>query len=341
MDEYAIALEKSLIEIDNEETSDKMIEIVNMKLSNHYCGIWIKRGKNIRVDSCMIFENGHQINLGLLPRDTSQICKYKVCEVTISNSQIRDSEGGNVNGIKTLSNCTGIKILNNLIANNNQDGIDLYPGGLDVVIQNNTIRDNRIHGIEVKMYKEYLPHQTGQIRNVQINGNNIIKNKYNGITCLDTIGIDYYAKGISISDNRIDSNGIYGIFSKLPVLIKNNILYNNGLKANRNNPQQIIGYPGIFLLNGRPKDPSFIINNEIIEQAPNDTISLAFWMVVTEAKSNTTISDNKIVISDSSPFKFKKYGVGLIHSSGFTSGKYVEKYNEFYGSFKTKVVVDK
>jgi len=120
-----------------------------------------KKGKNIRIDSCLIFENGHQINLGLIHRDSSQRRKYSVKNVTISNSQILDSKGGNVNGIKTLSNCTGIKIVNNLIANNNQDGIDLFPGGLDVEIRGNTIRDNKVHGIEVKMTSEYPPHQIG------------------------------------------------------------------------------------------------------------------------------------------------------------------------------------
>jgi len=160
MDTYTPTHEKSLIEIDNENANGN-IEIVNMKLSNHYCGIWAKRGKNIRIDSCLIFENGHQINLGLIHRDSSQRRKYSVKNVTISNSQILDSKGGNVNGIKTLSNCTGIKIVNNLIANNNQDGIDLFPGGLDVEIRGNTIRDNKVHGIEVKMTSEYPPHQIG------------------------------------------------------------------------------------------------------------------------------------------------------------------------------------
>jgi len=44
MDTYTPTHEKSLIEIDNENANGN-IEIVNMKLSNHYCGIWAKRAK--------------------------------------------------------------------------------------------------------------------------------------------------------------------------------------------------------------------------------------------------------------------------------------------------------
>lgn len=88
MDDYVPAGDsaKSLIEIDNEKKLDEKIEIVNMTLSNHYSGVWIKRGRNIVLDSCLIYNNGHQIYLGYLPKDSTQIYKYSVNEVTIKNS---------------------------------------------------------------------------------------------------------------------------------------------------------------------------------------------------------------------------------------------------------------
>lgn len=226
-----------------------------------------------------------------------------------------------------------------MIANNVQDGIDLYPGGLDVLIRNNIIRDNGIHGIEVKMYDKYHPDQTGQIYNVKIDSNKIINNGFNGVACLDP-GEIYYAQGITITGNRIDSSGKYGIYSELPIRIENNLLSRNGLKPNVKFDSRPIGYPGIYLLNGRPDKPSYVINNEIVDQAPISEINLAYWMVVTQAKSNTTITNNKFVISPGFPYHFSKYGVGLINSSGYTNGKYVENENKFSELFSTKVVVN-
>ncbi len=340
MDKYIPAREKSLIEIDNENVAGS-IDIVNMNLSNHYSGIWVKRGENIRIDSCLIFDNGHQINLGLIPRDTSQICNYKVHEVTISNSQIRDSKDGDVCGIKTLSNCTGIKIVNNLIANNNQDGIDLFPGGLDVEIRGNTIRDNKIHGIEVKMTKEYPPHQTGKIIHVIIDSNKIINNKNNGITCLDPdTSYFYYARGISITKNQIDSSGFYGIFSQLPVTINNNILSNNGLKPNVYTLQiPLKGYNGIYLLGGRSNDTSNVLYNSIIDQAPIKKIKLIYYMVVNGAKAITNIKDNSLFVTENHNPSIEKYGIGIINCYNYVDGNYVRENNLFSDGFKRNVVV--
>lgn len=333
MDQYAPAEERSLIEIDNRKKFKGKISIKNMKLSNHYSALWIKRGQNIDIDHCIIFDNGHQINLGFL-QDSLNINKYKVNHVNIRNSEIRDSKDtGNINGIKTLSNCTKINIIGNLIAANEQDGIDLFPGGLDVVIKDNIIRDNRVHGIEVKMAEKYKPSQTGQIKRVIIERNKIINNSYDGIACLDK-AINYYAKGITISDNQIDSSGIYGIRSELPVIIKNNKLKNNGLIPNLKNTSNPVGYTGIYLLNVRPNSRNIIKNNIIIDQAPILGINHAYWLTMNNVRSFTEIIDNEFIISTSTiNNNLNKYGISIMAPANSFDETQIRQGNMFSKNF--------
>lgn len=339
MEEYDSAEEKSLIEIDNAKEYNGKIAIKNMKLSNHYAGIWVKRGRNIDIDRCIIFDNGHQINLGFL-QDKLNIHNYKVSRVNITNSEIRDSKkSGDINGIKTLSNFTKIKIINNLIEANEQDGIDLFPGGLDVLIKDNIIRDNRVHGIEVKMTEQYTPQQTGQIKRVKIKNNTIINNLHDGIACLDGAA-NYYAKGISILDNQIEASGKYGIRSELTVKIEGNTLKNNGLTPNFKEPKKPIGFTGIYLLNLRPDSRSTIKNNTIIDQAPISGIHKVYWLNLQNVHSFTEIVENKFMISTPT-FDKKPSNIGIrIKSPPYAfDEKQVRQRNTFSKGFTEKVQV--
>lgn len=350
IDNFSLSMEKyvnskyshGLIDIENEWKSGKApIIIKRLQLKNHYSAIWIKKGNHIRIDSCHLEGNAHQIQLGHLGVNPVELHKYKVDDVSIKNCKIINSLGGNSNGIKTLSNCTGILIESNLISNNVQDGIDLYPGGVDVIIRNNTIANNTIHGVEVKMYKDYLPAQTGQIKNVIISGNHILNNGNSGILCWDSIGVPYYPTGVSIEENKIDSNGYYGICSFFPVSIQRNILSKNGLQKNLTRPTNPVGYTGILLLNGRPNESYHINGNQIIDQAPIKGINTTYSLTISGILSPVELTGNKFIISNPKDtiLSQAKYGLGIVNSKKHVDTSKVIHNNYFSSGFIKNIVV--
>ena len=326
---------KGLIEIDNLSALGKGIDIQKMTLENHYAAIWVKRGENISIKNCLIQGNAHQISLGFLLTAPDSIKNYSVKKVRIEDCVIQRSRGGNSNGIHTFSNCRQILIKNNFISHNIQDGIDLYPGGLDVDIIGNTIRDNGIHGIEVKMTNIYAPDQTGQIERVLIEGNTLVNNQNMGIACRDE-ATDYFPRGVEILENTIDSSGQYGIFTGYPVKITGNSLENNGLKRI---PDKTYGYTGIYFYNVRAGDgdSSIVRNNEIINQAPIPGINSAYWMSVNNSRSYITVVRNRFHITPEAPsYPPAKYGISFIGAQGFFNPEEVRNQNHFSENFDKK-----
>lgn len=329
------------IEIINQIDSAANIRIEKVSINNFYSGIWIKRGADIVIDECDIFDNAHQVYLGYLG-DAANIKDYIVNDVTIQRNKIHSSKAYQdttilgLDGIKTLSNCQGIKILNNLIARNNTDGIDLFPGGVDVTVRGNIIRDNNVHGIEVKMTDQYLPEQTGQIRNVDIDSNQIINNKYVGIACLDQ-SQKHYAQGIQIVNNQIDSSGQYAIEARIPIQLEGNTFRMNGLRINTINPYT--GYSGIYFLNTRSGKNSLVKKNTIIDQAPIDRINKSFWMNINNPMSFINILENRFVIQDTTrQSQINKFGILINDSHGRINVGRVKKNNQFSPGFFLDVI---
>ena len=326
-----------LIEIDNESTLGKRIDIRKMTLMRHYSAIWVKRGRNIRIQDCRLDSNAHQIRLGFLAQDPTQTPHYRVDNLTIKGCSIQNSLGGGSNGIKTLSNCRGILIKNNIIANNNHDGIDLFPGGVEVEIVGNTIRDNKIHGIEVKMTNARPPIYTGQIEQVIIKGNLITHNGNSGIACLDQADT-YFPRGVEILKNQIDSNGHYGIHAEFPLKIRKNELNGNGLKEF---PVPRQAYSGIYLLDVRPEDSSFVLKNTIINQAPWQEEGEVFWMNINNPSAYVQILDNRLIITsaDSTSPNLQKHGINIYARPAYFNLREVQRGNRFSDGFTEKVRV--
>ncbi len=328
----------ALIDIDNNPSWGKGVTIRALTLKKHFSAIWVKRGKNISIKNCLLDSNAHQVYLGFIHDDPTQRKNYRVEGLSIKNCMIGNSLGGESDGIKTLSNCHKILIKGNTIFKNNQDGIDLFPGGVDVEIVRNTIRDNKVHGIEVKMTNQYTPEQTGQIKRVIIKRNQIINNGNNGIACLDKAD-DYYAQGVEILNNTIDSSGHYGIFTEYPIKVTGNTLTQNGLKEF---PTPTIAYTGIYFLNVRSGDTSLVFDNQIINQAPRPGLKNTFWMTVTEPNSYIRIIDNKFLIlpDTPSPTVVNKYGIGFVKAEGFYNESEARTRNTFSLGFTENVSIN-
>ena len=126
----------------------------------------------------------------------------------------------------------------------------------------------------------------------------------------------------------------------MPVTINDNKLIKNGLRPNKNNPQIPKGYNGVYLLGGRANKISNVLNNEIIDQAPIDTIQLVYYMVVNGAKATTNISENKLIIPENHNQSIEKYGIGIINCYNYVDEDSVKKNNTFSKGFKSNIVVD-
>ena len=109
----------------------------------------------------------------------------------ISNVDGVDYEGG------------GGRCINNLIAYNLDDGIDL-DGPSAVSITNNTIRDNLDDGIEIRFH-EY----TGAVLNIEIRENLISRNDEDGIQLIDYPGLS--ERVFRIEHNLLIKNKMVGI----------------------------------------------------------------------------------------------------------------------------------
>ena len=330
------------ITIDNEEENlDKGITIKNVFVDSAFCAVWVKRGNNITVDSSYFINNGHHIWLGHLDLPTEEIKKHKVDRCTIENSYFLNTLIDSSNCIKTRSNCTGVVIVKNVIKDSKGDGIDLFPGGNDVSIINNTIRDNNFHGIEVKMTDLYSPEVTGQISRVYIYNNQISHNRFTGITVLDEAA-QYHAQGIVIDSNRIDSSGQYGIITYLPIRIEKNQLNANGWRI-RDVGNKDAAYAQIYALEVKKPGDLLVLDNYLYNTGFYPDFELAYWMNFNGISVPTQIKGNTLEYVHLPPYKptFKAYGISYFNPRPPITKRYLLDNNEFRTNFIKKVVFNR
>lgn len=334
---YTPARGQALVLIENSFVHKRGILLKDLTLAGHYSGITVRKGQNVSIQDCLLEANSHQIYLGELDTARGPLKDFWVDDVEILRTRILrsqiDTSFGN-DGIKTRSNCTNIRIADCYIEDNWGDAIDLYPGGVDVTISGNKLSNNRVHGVEVKMNSSvFKPEDTGQIRNVVIDGNTIARNDDSGVRLIDNPG-DHYVRGIQILRNQIDSNMRYGIHANLPVTIKENHLSWNGLVA----PDRVnTTFAGIYLLNVVRPGVVEVSNNHVFDQAPIPTpADQANWINLNNVKVPFMLRNNRLVVTSDYPDTVTKnrYGINIFYIGVPVEVESVRANNRCVGDFK-------
>ena len=181
---------------------------------NNTDGIRLIHCHNITIAGNRVENNNWGIILGLSNNNT------------ISENVITDNE---IDGIYLSQTCNNNTISNNTIINNNQQGIDISVSSNENMILGNIVKNNEI-GIEIWRSK-----------NIYISENNVENNNWTGILIMSSdsnnitkntaknnkIGINLWESiNNTVSENIIYNNSVYGYFIG-EANCTNNLIYNN------------------------------------------------------------------------------------------------------------------
>ncbi len=189
---------------------------------NNTGGIRLIQCHNITITGNRVENNTWGIVLGLSNK------------TTISENVITDNE---IDGIYFYQTCNNNNISNNTIINNNQQGIDISGSSNENMILGNIVKNNEI-GIEIWRSKNnYISENYVESNNwtgiliMSSDSNNITKNKAKN----NEVGINLWeSKNNTISENIIYGNSAFGCFIG-EANCTNNLIYCNCFKKNQYN----------------------------------------------------------------------------------------------------------
>jgi hypothetical protein len=186
--------------IDVEDSADVVMEY--LKVKNTDTGITTAGAGKLIMKKVQFYQNQKAIFIS------------EGRDVEIVENEIYDNEGS---GMNIQINVSGV-IKDNIMRDNEANGIIVITGSDSLEISNNEFKDNKSSGIVVKYNK-----QGGEFTDLSIKNNIISSNKDFGVVCdvITTInpGEDYWKKKLGLKENKFHNNDA-GKFSKACEYIK-------------------------------------------------------------------------------------------------------------------------
>jgi len=198
------------------------VEIENLNIKDTNVGISTTGEGAILIKKIQFYQNQKAISIS------------EGRDIEIIESEIYDNDS---NGIDIQTNVLGV-IKDNIIRDNEGNGVLVLTGDDDLEIVNNEIRNNKLNGIVVKYDK-----QNGEFTGLSIKDNIISSNDDFGIVCdvasAANPGEDYWKKTVNLKENKFHSNDA-GKFSEACRRANNKIQKTESIQNNVTQQKQKI-----------------------------------------------------------------------------------------------------